>query len=201
MTRPAVIRVLREGYLVRKGSEILDASSTVTLVEAQGKRVVVDTGAPKEAPELAKILTEIGVPPERVDFVVNTHLHMDHSGGNDLFPNARFYAHKLESPPVGTMALTGGLRLLPGVELVPTPGHTLGSISVLVRADLRYAICGDAIPTRSNLEQHVPPFINVDPRLALKSMDLLAASSEAIIPGHDALFRFPGFRKRSKTTD
>ncbi len=33
-----------------------------------------------------------------VDLIINTHFHRDHSGGNHLFPNAKIYAHPLDTP-------------------------------------------------------------------------------------------------------
>ena len=192
MIRPPTVKVINQGFIAHEGDEIVDASSSVTLVEAAGKRIIVDTGAAKDRNTLLGSFDAIHISPDRIDIVVNTHLHRDHIGCNDLFRKARFYAHRLESPPVGTVALNAGLRLVEGVEIVPTPGHTLGSVSVLVYAERRYAICGDAIPTRANFEKHVPPFINVDSKLALKSMDLLSAWGQTVIPGHDALFVVPG---------
>lgn len=186
MTRSRSVRVVREGRLVREGNRILDASSSVTVVEAEGKLIVVDTGAREDVPELSKALSSAGLRPDDVSIVVNTHLHSDHTGGNDLFENARFYAHKLEAPPIGTMAISGVTRLLPGVEIVPTPGHTAGSVSLFVHAEHRYAICGDAIPTRANLEQHVPPFVNMDRALALRSMEQIEEFADIVVPGHDA---------------
>ena len=190
--RATSVRSILDGRLVKSGNAILEASSTVSLVVSANKRVIVDTGSPKDLKLLREALRAASVRPDEVDMVVNTHLHMDHIGGNSLFPNARFYAHRLENPPLGTIRVSEGFDLLPGVELVMTPGHTAGSISVLVHADRRYAICGDAIPTRANVENHVPPSININPRLALKSMDSMEASADVIVPGHEAPFEVVG---------
>jgi glyoxylase-like metal-dependent hydrolase (beta-lactamase superfamily II) len=186
--RATSVRSVLDGRLVRSGNTILEASSTVSLVVSAEKKVIVDTGSPTDMKLLQKALRAASVRPSEVDMVINTHLHLDHIGGNSLFTNARFYAHRLESPPLGTVRVSEGFELLPGVEVVLTPGHTAGSISVLVHADRRYAICGDAIPTKANVENHVPPSININPRLALKSMDSLEASADVIVPGHEAPF-------------
>ncbi len=185
------VSVLVQGQLVREGNEIIEASSTVTMIQADARVIIVDTGSSDKISTLREGLTRAGVNVMDVDTVVNTHLHRDHSGGNEIFPRARFYAHKLESPPAGTTLVSEGLELSRGVELVPTPGHTRGSISVLAAAERMYAVSGDAIPTRANLEQRVPPAIHVDRALALKSMELLARAADVIIPGHDAPFPVP----------
>ena len=186
--RATSVRSVLDGRLVRSGNTILEASSTVSLVVSAEKKVIVDTGSPTDMKLLQKALRAASVRPSEVDMVINTHLHLDHIGGNSLFTNARFYAHRLESPPLGTVRVSEGFELLPGVEVVLTPGHTAGSISVLVHADRRYAICGDAIPTKANVENHVPPSININPRLALKTLDALEASADVIVPGHEAPF-------------
>jgi len=186
--RATSVRSVLDGRLVRSGNTILEASSTVSLVVSAEKKVIVDTGSPTDMKLLQKALRAASVRPSEVDMVINTHLHLDHIGGNSLFTNARFYAHRLESPPLGTVRVSEGFELLPGVEVVLTPGHTAGSISVLVHADRRYVVCGDAIPTKANVENHVPPSININPRLALKSLDSLVASADVIVPGHEAPF-------------
>ncbi|MBN1677169.1 MAG: MBL fold metallo-hydrolase [Candidatus Thermoplasmatota archaeon] len=181
-----VVRPVWSGHIVRKGSTVIEASSSVTLIEASGKRVLVDTGSPKDEDRLLKALARMGVTPELVSLVVNTHMHIDHCGCNDLFSAARVVAHESEAPPVGSAPISGRQPLLPGIELVPTPGHSEGSMSVFVTAEKRYAICGDAIPTRDNYEKWVPPFINIDRRLALASMELIWSWADVIIPGHDS---------------
>jgi glyoxylase-like metal-dependent hydrolase (beta-lactamase superfamily II) len=88
------------------------------LVRAGGKTVVVETGnGTRWDPKLRAIyviqdgdplldsLAKVGVRPEQVDLVVNTHLHFDHAGGNTrpandgvvpTFPNARYIVQRGE---------------------------------------------------------------------------------------------------------
>lgn len=188
----ARVRVVRSGFIERRGEDIVDASATVTLVEASGKRIIVDTGSPDECDKLLFDLKAMGLDPKKVDLVINTHLHIDHCGCNELFENAIVYAHELESPPIGNLRISGSLTLFPGVEIVHTPGHTAGSVTVFVSAERRYAICGDAIPTKANYESHVPPFVAVDKALALKSMEAILATADIVVPGHDIPFEVEG---------
>lgn len=82
------------------------------LIVTGGKRVLVDTGigeklsrkelemyAVDRSFDLMHSLREVGLGPEDIDVVVNTHLHFDHCGGNTRakggkivpsFPNARY---------------------------------------------------------------------------------------------------------------
>lgn len=90
------------------------------LVKASGKTIVIETGwGPRltkkqeermslERPEggLVEGLAKLGVKPEDVDIVVNTHLHGDHCGGNTryegkkvvpVFPRAEYMVQRLEA--------------------------------------------------------------------------------------------------------
>ena len=84
----------------------------VALVESGGKRILVDTGMGDKWGEkerrmyrldrsttLLGSLQALGLGPEDIDVVVNTHLHFDHAGGNTrlvdgkavpTFPRARY---------------------------------------------------------------------------------------------------------------
>lgn len=180
------VRPVLHGRINRSGSTIIEASSSVTLVDAGGKRIVVDSGSPGDEDEILESFARMDAEADSVQFVVNTHLHMDHCGCNNLFRNARVVAHKAESPPIGSLMVAGRMELVPGVELVPTPGHSEGSISVFVAAERPWAVVGDAIPTRDNFEKWVPPFIHTDRRLAVMSMELIRSWAEVIVPGHDS---------------
>jgi glyoxylase-like metal-dependent hydrolase (beta-lactamase superfamily II) len=84
----------------------------VALIETAGKRILVDTGMGDKWGEketriygldrsttLLGGLAELGLGPDDIDVVVNTHLHFDHAGGNTrivdgkvvpTFPRARY---------------------------------------------------------------------------------------------------------------
>jgi glyoxylase-like metal-dependent hydrolase (beta-lactamase superfamily II) len=88
------------------------------LVRAASKNILVETGnGTKWDPKLRNIygiqegdplrdsLSKIGVAPEKVDMVINTHLHFDHAGGNTrvvdgrdvpAFPNAQYVVRRAE---------------------------------------------------------------------------------------------------------
>lgn len=95
-------------------------------------------------------LGELGLTPRDIDLVINTHLHFDHAGGNYLFPHATFlvqkehYQHALGMPeafPPGYYLLPGlnydlvegEMSLLPGLEIVRSPGHVPGMQTVILR--------------------------------------------------------------------
>jgi glyoxylase-like metal-dependent hydrolase (beta-lactamase superfamily II) len=77
----------------------------VLLRAADGRTVLVDTGFGAEVSErrgrrilrpVDDLLREAGSPPEAIRDVVITHLHYDHAGNLDLFPNARIHIQDRE---------------------------------------------------------------------------------------------------------
>jgi glyoxylase-like metal-dependent hydrolase (beta-lactamase superfamily II) len=89
------------------------------LIRAREKNVLVDTGignnlpdkyarfySPQRSPGLVGELKKQNITPEDIDFVINTHLHFDHCGGNTVrnnqgeyqpaFPNAAYVIQKNE---------------------------------------------------------------------------------------------------------
>lgn len=116
-------------------------------------------------------LASLGVRPENIAVVVNSHLHFDHAGNNGAFPKATFIVQAdhlafakgkpnfpgvyWDIPELTYLSAAGRVRIAPGVEAVPTPGHAPGHQSLVV--DLpetgRVVLCGDAAFTRENLER------------------------------------------------
>jgi len=187
MAKNEVIQLV-EGMIRRHEGVILEAHSSVTLVLCGERRILIDTSTPQRREELLSALERRGLSPEDIDIVVLTHLHVDHTGNVDLFPNALLLAHVDEIPPQGIEPVLDEEEICDGVSLMHTPGHTRGSMSVLVEADRRYVVAGDALPTRDNYTEWVPPGLNYYPELALRSMGRIVEMADIIIPGHDSAF-------------
>jgi N-acyl homoserine lactone hydrolase len=118
-------------------------------------RVLVDTGIKEPHPAVADMDPRLRPWPEQdvdlagIDMVVNTHLHFDHCGGNHLFTGRPIYVQRRElddarsqedytipdwvdPPGVRYVPVDGEFELLPGIRLVPAPGHTAGIQMVVV---------------------------------------------------------------------
>jgi len=153
-------------------------------------------------------LGRLGLTPRDIDIVVNTHLHFDHCGNNKLFGHARFFVQAEElsyarSPERFQAAayvselfdvdgldyeLVRGKRgVTEGITVVPTPGHSVGHQSVVVRfGERNFVYCGDASPLRENLERRNIPGVLYCSHEALESIDKLRKIRAAVyIYSHD----------------
>jgi glyoxylase-like metal-dependent hydrolase (beta-lactamase superfamily II) len=181
------VKQLCEGWLVRERGVVLEAHSTSSIILGGKQVIVVDTSDRTLRPKVITTLNELGVRAEDVNIVVNTHLHPDHVSNNDLFPNATVLFHEAEGRR-SSREIGSGIDLAEGVRVIHTPGHTRGSVSVLVEGDVRTAIAGDAIPTKDNYTKMVPPGSNYDPELAMRSMERIIEWAQVIVPGHGPAF-------------
>jgi N-acyl homoserine lactone hydrolase len=136
----------------------------VHLIDHPDARVLVDTGMTELHPAVADMdprlrpLTAQDLDLASIDFVVNTHLHFDHCGGNHLFAGRPIYVQQAElddargeeytirawvdAPGVEYIAVDGEREVLPGLRLVPAPGHSRGMQVVVVETDGRPVIVG-----------------------------------------------------------
>ena len=116
-------------------------------------------------------LATTGVAPDEVTDVIYTHLHLDHCGwttvdGRLTFPNARHlvsageWEHwhggddpagpdpaRVQQPLEGHLEhVEDGQTIVPGIDVVFTPGHTPGHLSLVVSSGTaRILILGDAM--------------------------------------------------------
>lgn len=185
------IDVLVFGNITRDSEgNVLSAYSTSTLVKAGDRNIVVDTSTPEMRPAIKTAFKQIGVFPKDVDTLILTHAHSDHTGNNSMFQNAEIIMHSGEDTTIPGARIIDSERMeiTKGVTLVHTPGHTMGSMSVFVESDLKYAIVGDTIPIKSNFEKMVPPRLNCDADLAMKSIKTVTDYADVVVPGHDLPF-------------
>ncbi len=137
----------------------------VHVIDHPDARVLVDTGMTELHPLVADLDPRISPLSEQdfdlvgIDIVVNTHLHFDHCGGNHLFAGRPIYVQRrelddarseadytirewVEAPGVEYVPVDGELELLPGLKLVPAPGHTRGMQVVVVETGGRPVVVG-----------------------------------------------------------
>jgi len=168
-------------YITDAGDAVLLSIHTF-VVEADDLRVIVDTCVGngkyygRRLPEFNNLQTAFledlaaaGFPPESIDTVICTHLHMDHVGWNTVlrderwvpaFPNARYVISKTDVDYWGSYeprprvfdeavqplldaslvdAVASDHRLSDSIALVPTPGHSPGHVGVRLHSQGREA--------------------------------------------------------------
>ncbi|MGI8868454.1 MAG: MBL fold metallo-hydrolase [Mycobacteriales bacterium] len=205
---PTRVDVLTIGHLSRNkfwgepdDRAVRSALCTSALVRAGGATILVDPGDPPE--RTAAVLDErAGLRVADVDVVFVTHFHGDHRVGLAAFPSVPWLmaagelAGWIEHAKAGDRELTARFtaapdHLAPGVTLLPTPGHTPGHTSLLVRSDADVVIAGDAVPTRDFFLARDTFHNTLDRAAAVAAMDRIAAFGGIIVPGHDNAFAAP----------
>lgn len=167
----------------------------VWAIRNQTRTIVIDVGYGREEGERrgrtflrcpAESLQLVGIEASSVRDVIITHMHYDHAGNLELFPNARFHIQDDELAYVTGRAMTheslrssfalddvlemvrlvygdrvvfhaGDEELAPGVHLHHIPGHTRGLQSVRVHSDRGWVVlASDAAHYYENIEQGTP---------------------------------------------
>ena len=98
--------------------------------------------------DIVNRLAEAGLTPADVDYVINTHLHFDHAGNNFLFTDSTIFVQRQQYefadghesfpnqywnlPELRYELVDGAAEVLPGVRVLPTPGHVPGHQSVVL---------------------------------------------------------------------
>jgi glyoxylase-like metal-dependent hydrolase (beta-lactamase superfamily II) len=153
----------------------------------------------------------IGLEPDDIDIVVNSHFHPDHCGCNQFFRKATILAHakEIEAAKASGADAAGYLRAdwdygepieavngekdLFGdssVVLLPLPGHTPGTMGALVSLDRdgQFLLASDSVSLRQNLDANAPPrnTWNVEQQLiTFEEVRRIEKSGATVICGHD----------------
>jgi N-acyl homoserine lactone hydrolase len=168
------------GYLVSHPAGLL-------LVDTgMGSHPDVDAHYRPHRHSLDVALAKAGVHVDDIRFLVNCHLHFDHCGGNPALVGRPIFTQSVELetalqtpeytlpelvdvPGLRYERLNGETEVLPGVLVVPTPGHTAGHQSVVVRRrdgttvvagqshDTATAYGSDTLAWRARRDHHSQP--------------------------------------------
>ena len=179
-------------FLMGTPDKSIDVPVLFFIVQTPDANILVDTGirGPEETPSVHGSYTQtedqkpinaiarLGLKPNDIDIVINTHLHWDHCSNNSLFPKAKFYVQREEiryavaplpphthgyeafelgmiPPFAGTKfeILDGDQNIIEGVSVILTSGHTPGSQSVVLESDKgACVIASDNVPFYENLQ-------------------------------------------------
>jgi glyoxylase-like metal-dependent hydrolase (beta-lactamase superfamily II) len=214
-------------------SETIDLPVSSALIRHKQGNVLFDTGchpsvvdkADERWGSLAKVMkplmTEsetllpslacVGLGPDDIDIVVNSHFHPDHCGCNQFFRKATIVAHakEIEAAKASGAEQAGYLRAdwdygqpiesvngekdLFGdssVVLVPLPGHTPGTLGALVSLDRdgQFLLASDSVSLRQHLDADVAPrnTWNVDEQLkSFGEVRRIEKAGATVVCGHD----------------
>ncbi len=159
--------------------------------------------------QLEDALAALGVTAGDVRWVIDTHLHFDHAGGNTFrdeagavrpsFPAATYVVQKRELDfarhtnertaasyvrhnfePITFRLIDGETEVLPGIRCLPTPGHVPYHQSVLVESGgERACFLADLVPTSAHLPLPWIMGYDLEPLVTLESKRRLYARAEA----------------------
>lgn len=156
------------GFLLQNGEEnvLVDSGMREEYFE---QMAIGDVNPSGSTQILLDELKKEGLEPKDIDTVIYTHLHYDHTGNIDLFPDAVTYVQKSEYNNMlnpypfqqqrmdyfpdtkerikkvkKLILVDGDIKLSNGLELYWNSGHSLGGQSIVVpTAKGRYVLTGD----------------------------------------------------------
>ncbi len=234
-----ILKSTKEKFLFNIGiGEPFDIPVPYFLVDVDGTKILIDTGISpgsiddprgtwgdvvdvyypvmkkEEAP--VEALSKLGIKPEDIAYIIQTHLHLDHAGSTKFFPNAKvivqlnelryaffpdplmdaaYIKNDIKDPNIKWEPIVGFRSLFNGkIFIIPTPGHTPGHQSILVRLQKHppVIITGDSIYLKDNFEKNIPSGFALnfaDAEYSVESLGELAKAEGAQIWfGHDPEF-------------
>ena len=194
-------------FLVKhqKGNVLVDTGFSSDFEKTWGRRLKYYK--PKLERDIVKHLKEKNI---EIDFIINTHLHIDHCENNSYFKNAEIFVQKKEfeaacnPKPYQILAypdkmdknlnyrfIDGNLDLFDdgAIKIIQTPGHTEGHQSVLLKTNgEQIFIAGDACYTSENLKYNCLPGILWNPDKIMVCYEMIRnLKNTKIIFGHEEI--------------
>ncbi len=177
----------------------------------------------KEIMPFEDSLASVGLKPGDIDIIVQTHLQWDHCANTQKCKNAKvlvqdaelrfaYAPHPILAPTykknlftgLNFVLVNGYYEICPGIELIPTPGHTPGTMSVAVNTEKGKAIITGFCCLKENfgppegaseeikeLTPVVAPGIHLNAVDGFESVLLVKGLADIVLACHDPFFLEP----------
>jgi N-acyl homoserine lactone hydrolase len=188
----------------------LEGGDKNILVDTGLEQFVVPDGAEEECGfkilEFKDALSTLNLKPEDIDIIIHTHLHNDHCENDYLCANAQVYVQKREYefmqkphpvdhryyPDVldenNVIKIDGDVNILDGIDVILSPGHSVGGQSVVVNTSSGRAIITGFCCNDKNFPSTGPaiaPGVHIDLTEAYDSIQKISQMADILIPLHD----------------
>ena len=130
------------------------------------KKAIVDTGPASAVPSLLSELESLAIKPDEIDYIILSHIHMDHSGGAGIaikeMTGAKVIAHERARPHLidptklweASQKTLGDLADKYG-KIEPVPDERIISVEDPLNLDLGNGTLLEVVPTPGHAVHHV----------------------------------------------
>lgn len=183
---------------------------TWALIRTEDKKrnILFDAGGPVQRGYVEKLLGEYELKPSDITDVILSHCHFDHVNNIDFFPHAMFYMTREEWDYMNdltrrdryvdekailllrsyrlTLLNDENKEIFPKMTYMLTPGHTPGSMSVVLdQGDAgKWVLAGDAAKNRGELRT-LECMMSLNPEQSAASLRKIKSTASRVLPGHD----------------
>jgi N-acyl homoserine lactone hydrolase len=197
-------------------------------IEGADQHILVDTSADAElatsfrgfpaekVTSFEEALAGLGLKPDDIDLVIQTHLHWDHCANTAKCTNAKVLVNETElhfafapHPLTGLsykkdllrdlnfVLVDGYYEVAPGIELIPVPGHSPGTQAVAINTDKGKAIITGFCCVKENFYppeevKKLMPVISLgthtDVLASYNNLLRIKGLADILIPMHDPSF-------------
>jgi glyoxylase-like metal-dependent hydrolase (beta-lactamase superfamily II) len=140
-------RILDDGIVCIDTEQHRPRMAACYLIGSDGHYAFVESGTSLSVPGLLDTLDELGIARDAVDYVMPTHVHLDHAGGAGALlrelPRARLVIH-----PRGARHMVDPSQLIAGATAVYGPGAMRATYGEIVPVPEARVVVADVAPDR-----------------------------------------------------
>lgn len=188
----------------------LEGGPEKILVDTGLEQFMVPKGLEEEyglkVQEFEDALATYGLKPEDIDIIIHTHLHNDHCENDYKCTNARVYVQKKEYEffqhphpldhryfpdlldEVEVVQVDGDQEIVEGIQVLLTPGHTVGGQSVVVNTSQGKAVITGFCCNEQNFPANGPVVasgVHINAIDAYESARRVREMADILLPLHD----------------